>query len=130
MLLLGLVLSAAQAGALEAPIPRNALKQGSKFTSPEIRAMQADEFANPGMLWVTRGEGAWREAPASGAKSCAGCHGDAAASMKGVTTRYPRIDPGAARLVNLADRINLCSRAQAVGWVSLCSFTGSSSGSR
>jgi sulfur-oxidizing protein SoxA len=108
MLLLELVLSAAQAGALEAPIPRSALKQGSEFTSAEIRAMQADEFANPGMLWVTRGEGAWREAPASGGKSCAGCHGDAAASMKGVATRYPRVDPGAARLVNLADRINLC----------------------
>jgi sulfur-oxidizing protein SoxA len=28
--------------------------------------------------------------------------------MKGVATRYPRIDPGAARLVNLEGRINLC----------------------
>jgi sulfur-oxidizing protein SoxA len=28
--------------------------------------------------------------------------------MKGVATRYPRIDPGAARLVNLGGRINLC----------------------
>ncbi|MEN3353302.1 MAG: L-cysteine S-thiosulfotransferase [Betaproteobacteria bacterium] len=108
VLLIGLTLVAAQASALEAPIPRNALKQGSEFTSPEIKAMQADEFANPGMLWVTRGEGLWREVPAGGGKSCAGCHGDAAVSMKGVATRYPRIDPSAARLVNLAGRINLC----------------------
>lgn len=28
--------------------------------------------------------------------------------MKGVATRYPRIDPAAARLVNLEGRINLC----------------------
>ena len=28
--------------------------------------------------------------------------------MKGVATRYPRVDPGAARLVNLEGRINLC----------------------
>lgn len=28
--------------------------------------------------------------------------------MKGVAARYPRVDPGAARLVNLAGRINLC----------------------
>jgi L-cysteine S-thiosulfotransferase len=108
MLLIVLALTAVKVAAFEPPIPRSALKQGSEFTSLEIRAMQADDFANPGMLWVTRGEGAWREAPASGGKSCAGCHGDAAVSMKGVATRYPRIDPRAARLVNMADRINLC----------------------
>jgi sulfur-oxidizing protein SoxA len=28
--------------------------------------------------------------------------------MKGVATRYPRIDPAAGRLVNLAGRINVC----------------------
>jgi sulfur-oxidizing protein SoxA len=28
--------------------------------------------------------------------------------MKGVATRYPKIDPGAARLVNLEGRVNLC----------------------
>jgi len=28
--------------------------------------------------------------------------------MKGVAARYPRVDPGAARLVNLEGRINLC----------------------
>jgi sulfur-oxidizing protein SoxA len=100
------------AGALEAPIPRSALKQGSEFTSAEARAMQADEFANPGMLWVERGQKLWREPPAAGAKSCGGCHGEAPQSMKGVATRYPRIDPGAARVVNLDDRINLCRQRQ------------------
>ena len=94
--------------ALEAPIPRSALKQGSEFTSAENRALQADDFANPGMLWVTRGARLWREAAPSGDKACASCHGDGATSMKGVATRYPRIDPGAARLVNVAGRINLC----------------------
>jgi sulfur-oxidizing protein SoxA len=28
--------------------------------------------------------------------------------MKGVAARYPRVDPGAARLVNLEGRVNLC----------------------
>jgi sulfur-oxidizing protein SoxA len=93
--------------ALEPPIPRSALKLGSEFAKPEIRAMQADEFANPGMLWVTRGERLWSE-PAAGGKSCVGCHADAAVSMKGVATRYPRLDTGAARVVNLSGRINLC----------------------
>jgi sulfur-oxidizing protein SoxA len=56
------VLFAAYAYALEAPIPRSELKLGSEFTSAEIRAMQADDFGNPGMLWVARGERLWREA--------------------------------------------------------------------
>jgi sulfur-oxidizing protein SoxA len=93
--------------AMERPIAPAALKQGSAFTSEANRSLQADDFANPGMLWVTRGEKLWNE-PAGSAKSCAGCHGDAAQSMKGAATRYPRIDPGAAKLVNLSGRINLC----------------------
>src|SRR5207237_217286 len=48
LLLIVLALTAAKVAAFEAPIPRSALKQGSEFTSAEIRAMQADEFANPG----------------------------------------------------------------------------------
>ena len=101
--------------AAERPISRAEVKQGSEFVSADVRAMQADELANPGMLWVTRGERLWREVPREGAKACAGCHGDASSSMKGVATRYPRVDAGAARLVNLDDRVNLCrSRNQQV----------------
>lgn len=106
-LCISLVLSSS-VHAIESPIPRSELKQGSEFTSPENRALQADDFANPGMLWVTRGERLWKEAPGSNGKSCASCHDDAARSMKGVATRYPRVDPGAARLINIAGRINLC----------------------
>ena len=105
--LLGIALAATCAAAVERAISPAELKPGSAFSSAEIRAMQADDFANPGMLWVTRGERLWSEAPATG-KSCASCHGDAAASMKGVATHYPRVDAGAARLLNLSDRINLC----------------------
>jgi sulfur-oxidizing protein SoxA len=108
VLFASVALFTSHAGALQAPIPKGELKNGSEFTSEANRALQADEFANPGMLWVTRGERLWQE-PAGGAKkACASCHGDAASGMKGVATRYPRIDPGAARLVNLPDRINLC----------------------
>ena len=96
------------AAAPEPPIARSQLKQGSEFVSADVRAMQKDDFENPGMLWVTRGERLWREPAGAGTKACAGCHGDAKDSMKGVATRYPRVDPGAARLVNVADRINIC----------------------
>jgi sulfur-oxidizing protein SoxA len=107
-LLICLALLAQHVCAIEAPIPRSELKSGAEFTSPELRAMQADDFANPGMLWVTRGERLWGEAAGASGKSCASCHGDAPVSMKGVAARYPRIDPGAARLVDMEGRINLC----------------------
>ena len=63
---------------------------------PETRAMQDDDIANPGMLWVLDGEALWN-------KDCAGCH---KAGMKGVAARYPA--PYKGKLVNLEQRINVC----------------------
>jgi len=95
------------------------LKSGIEFVSDDLRKLQADDFANPGMLWVARGEKIWGEAAGNARKSCAACHGDAAKSMRGVAARYPHMDPGAARLVNLEGRINLCrdrkQQAQTLG---------------
>jgi sulfur-oxidizing protein SoxA len=92
----------------EPPIARAALKNGSEFTSEANRSLQADDFANPGMLWVSRGEALWRDSTAGNGKSCASCHGDSAASLKGAAPRYPRVDAAAGRLVNLSGRINVC----------------------
>lgn len=75
---------------------------GSQFQSPDIQKLQSDEFANPGMLWVTRGEALWRE-------SCAACHQDAAVSMRGVAARYPRHDAAMGGVVNLDQRIQACA---------------------
>jgi sulfur-oxidizing protein SoxA len=87
------------------PVP---LKSAVEFASADVRKLQADDFANPGMLWVARGEKLWSEPAGKSGKACAACHGEAAKSMKSVASRYPRVDPGAARLVNLEGRINLC----------------------
>jgi sulfur-oxidizing protein SoxA len=95
------------AGAAEPQRPQP-LKSGAEFQSGETRAMQGDDFANPGMLWVAKGEKLWSQPPGGEAKSCAGCHGDARASMKGAAVRHPRVDAEAGRLVNLEGRINLC----------------------
>jgi len=84
------------------------LKSGIEFSSDDVRKLQADDFANPGMLWVARGEKLWREPAGAGGQACAACHGDAAKSMKGVAARYPRVDVSAGRLVNLAGRVNIC----------------------
>lgn len=102
---LAAVACAALAAEPERPSP---LKSGVEFVSPDLRQLQSDDFANPGMLWVTRGAKLWREPAGTAGRSCASCHGESAAGMKGVAVRYPRMDAQAGRLVNLEGRINLC----------------------
>jgi sulfur-oxidizing protein SoxA len=87
-------------------------KSGIEFASADIRAMQADDFANPGMLWVTRGEKIWNVPAGRNNKSCTSCHQDASSSMKGVAARYPRIDAATGKLVNIEGRINGCRERQ------------------
>lgn len=83
-------------------------RSGIEYASENIRAMQADDFANPGMLWVTRGEKLWNAVDGRSGKSCASCHQDAASGMKGVSARYPLKDKGTGKLLNLEARINQC----------------------
>ena len=94
------------AGAQERIVPVDKLKSGLEFAGADVRAMQADDFANPAFLWVQRGESLWRDTSAG--KSCASCHGDAAASMRGVATRYPAFDRASGVVVDLEGRINAC----------------------
>jgi len=104
LLVLALAGPGAAATAQERRIPLQALRSGITFVRPEIRAMQEDDFSNPGMLWVEKGAKLW----GAGARSCASCHAEAEKSMKGVATRYPAIDRASGRLLNLADRIMHC----------------------
>ena len=97
--------------AQERPIPPDRLQSGLAFLAPDQRALQQDEFANPGMLWVERGERLWREPAGAGGRACASCHADARASMKGAAARYPVFDAKAGRLFNLEGRINECRAA-------------------
>lgn len=83
-------------------------RSGYSFQSRETQAMQDDDLANPGSLWVQEGEALWRRAAGPAGLSCASCHGDAAVSMKGVATRYPAFDAAAGRVLNLEQRINRC----------------------
>ena len=57
--------------------------------APDTKAMQDDDTANPGMLWVLDGEALWKKKAGTAGKACADCHGDAATSMKGVATVIP-----------------------------------------
>lgn len=83
-------------------------RSGYTYATPETRAMQDDEFDNPGSLWVEKGAGLWTRVEGGAGKSCAGCHQDAASSMRGVGARYPVYAAELGRLVNVEQRINQC----------------------
>lgn len=90
----------------------NDRRSGYDFMGRETRAMQDDDTANPGMLWVLDGEALWARKDGEAGKSCADCHGEAATSMKGVAARYPAFDASHGAPVDLAGRVNLCRREQ------------------
>jgi sulfur-oxidizing protein SoxA len=94
--------------AFAAEIPLAERKSGYDFMTRETRAMQDDDTVNPGMLWVLDGETLWNRRTGEADKSCADCHNDAAASMKGVAARYPAFDAARGRPIDLAQRVNLC----------------------
>ena len=109
-------LCAGVAGAQERLLPLSALRSGIVFAGPDVRAMQADDIANPGELWVQRGEKLWNLPAGLAGKSCASCHGDARTSMRGVATRYPAHDAGRDALLDLEARIDDCrTRRQQAG---------------
>lgn len=98
---------AALAGA-EDPRSPQPLRPGIEFQSPDVRALQGDDFANPGMLWVEKGTHLWNATPAGGGPPCAACHGESRSTLKGTATRYPKFDAALGRVVNLEGRINAC----------------------
>ena len=87
---------------------QQARRSGFDDMSPSTQAMQRDDAQNPAMLWVQDGAALWVRAPSPSAQACAGCHGDARSSMRGVAARYPAYDEALARPIDLAMRINRC----------------------
>ena len=105
--LAGGLLAAAAAFADEPALPGGELPvSGYRYMGELVRALQDDEFLNPGLFAVEHGAELWTSVEGTAGRSCASCHGDASQSMRGVAARYPAYDPKAGRLVNLELRIN------------------------
>jgi sulfur-oxidizing protein SoxA len=88
-------------------IAPNERRSGYSFMAPDTKAIQDDDTANPGMLWVLDGEALWKKKQGVADKACADCHDDARITMKGVAARYPAYDKALERPVDLEARINL-----------------------
>ena len=102
---LALVLLAAGAGAALAADPQGPVRSGLDFATPGIRAMQQDDTANPGMLWVALGQAMWKEQQGRAGKSCASCHGEAASLAMAA---FPRRDRDGMELLSLEGQIDRC----------------------
>jgi L-cysteine S-thiosulfotransferase len=115
-----LVLVVAAMTTARAQTTPEARRSGYDFAGPETRAMQDDDTANPGMLWVLQGETLWAKKAGAAERSCADCHGDARTSMRGVAARYPAFDTALGHPIDLEQRINQCrskrQRAEALAW--------------
>ncbi|MEP1521426.1 sulfur oxidation c-type cytochrome SoxA [Ascidiaceihabitans sp.] len=80
---------------------------GWLFRGTETRAMQADDFDNPGMIFVEQAMDAWTVADGSEGKSCASCHNDIE-SMAGIKPTYPKWDEAAGKVQTLQMQMNEC----------------------
>jgi L-cysteine S-thiosulfotransferase len=117
---LGAIALAASAFAGE--VPSADRRSGYDFMSRETRAMQDDDTANPGLLWMLEGGTLWTRKTGASGRACVDCHGDASATMQGVAARHPAFDAAKGRPVSLEQRINLCrtdrQQAPVLAWES------------
>nr|WP_281858738.1 sulfur oxidation c-type cytochrome SoxA [Litoreibacter halocynthiae] len=80
---------------------------GWLFRGTETRAMQADDFDNPGMIFVEQAEDVWNTADGSEGKSCADCHG-ASSDMSEVRPTFPKWNDAAEEVFTLEMQVNDC----------------------
>ncbi|RUS59642.1 sulfur oxidation c-type cytochrome SoxA [Pseudorhodobacter sp. E13] len=83
------------------------LISGWAFRDTETRAMQMDDFDNPGMIFVDRGLDAWNAVQGTEGKSCASCH-EGPESMKGLRAVTPRVDEKTGKVMNIEAYVNDC----------------------
>lgn len=80
-------------------------KAGYLYLDAQTRAMENDDFSNPGFLMIDTGAKLWSTPDGTAGKSCQSCH-SAPSSMKGVGAKYPLYDPASHNIIDLEQRIN------------------------
>jgi sulfur-oxidizing protein SoxA len=97
---------------LAAGMHAHAIQSGYAYIKPETRALQDDDFANPGLLTVDRGNELFNTPMDGATKACAGCHGEDGEDFDVASlARFPKYDRKQARIVTLQDRLISCSEA-------------------
>ena len=84
-------------------------KSGYEYIKPASRAMQDDDFENPGLLAVERGQVLFNSKQHGTGKACAACHGEDGAGLDTRNiARYPVYNEDAADIVTLQQQISRC----------------------
>ena len=60
-------------------LPSEVVASGFEFLTPESQALQLDDFANPGFLWVDRGRLLFEKQ--EGKRACVDCHSERDSEM-------------------------------------------------
>lgn len=87
--------------------PEGSRISGYHGLGDELRALQDDDFANPGMLWVNRGLRAWEAPDGADGRSCRDCHGSPD-SLRGLAASLPRWNADRERLEDLDGLLRSC----------------------
>ena len=86
-------------------------KSGYAFIKPATRAMQDDEFENPGMFAVERGQELFNNRQEGADRACSDCHGTDGLKMDTKSiARYPVYDENEAGVITLQQRISNCRK--------------------
>ena len=84
-------------------------RSGYEYITSETRAMQDDDFANPGLLTVDRGEELFNQKYESSGKSCATCHGEEGEKLNSKEiARYPVYNSNTKKITTLQKRVSNC----------------------
>jgi len=84
-------------------------KSGYDYIKPASRAMQDDEFENPGMIAVERGQGLFNNLQDDADRACAECHGKDGVKLDAKNiARYPVYSEDTGEIVTLQNRISRC----------------------
>ncbi len=104
-----ILLSAILLAVVACPLLAEEAKSGYEFIKPATRAMQDDDFENPGMLSVEHGLELFNEQQDGASKACSDCHGADAQKMDPKSiARYPVYDENRGGIVTLQKSISLC----------------------
>ncbi len=93
------------------------ITSGWVYRSDETQAFQADDFENPGMIFVDDAREAWATVEGAADESCQSCHGDPE-ELRGVRAVYPKWNEEAGEVRTLAMQVNDCreTRMEAEPW--------------
>lgn len=82
---------------------------GYTFVTDATRAVQDDEFENPGTLTVERGHELFNQKQPTSNRACADCHGEEGERLNvGKLARYPLVSSDTGEIITLQKRISMC----------------------